>query len=324
MGGTSMEHLEHMHISDVPQLEGALLIAAFSGWNDAASAATWAVKYLVSQWDAQSFAELDPEPFYDFTESRPHVKITGGSVRLFSWPSDRFYAIPRQGQSERATRDIVLLLGEEPQMRWRTFSEEIVALCERCNVTEIALLGSLVAEVPHTAPVQISGTVSRAAHLKKFERCGIERASYSGTTGVLSAIQDAAKQHGIQTTSLWGVAPHYISAAPNLAVSEALLRKLDSYHELGLELRELSRAARRFTARVSSLVAEDPDVSAYVHELESRTTDDLTGSDEWEAPWAASFPGRRRDEEGELPSAEQAIRSAEDLLRQFREGSSSE
>lgn len=316
--------MEHMHISDVPELEDALLIAAFSGWNDAASAATWAVKYLVSQWDAQSFADLDPEPFFDFTESRPQVRITGGTVRLFTWPANRFYALPRHGQSEHATRDIILLLGEEPQLRWRTFSSEIMKLCERCHVSEITLLGSLVAEVPHTAPVQVSGTVSRSLQLKKLERCGIERANYAGTTGIISAIQDAAKQRGLPTTSLWGVAPHYISAAPNLAVSEALLRKLDSYYELGLELRELSRAARRFTARVSSLVAEDPDVSAYVHELESRSSDDHTDHEDWESPWATSFPGRRIDDDGELPSAEQAIRSAEDLLRQFREGSNSE
>lgn len=325
--------MEFTHISHMPDLDHAVMVAAFGGWNDAASAATWAVKYLISQWDAQPVAEIDSEPFFDFTEARPQVRIQRGVVRQLVWPSNRYYVLPKSNDETRApSRDVILLLGEEPQLRWRTFAHEIVGLCEQVHVEDVILLGSLVAEVPHTRPVQISGTSSRAPVLRRMDLCGVERASYKGATGLLTVVQDAAQRKKLTATSLWGVAPHYISATPNLAVSEALLRTLEQLYHFKFELKDLARAAQRFTARVSSLVADDPDVSAYVQELELRTgnatgnamsqeepreslrlTDTADTSGIWQVPI-----------EGELPSPEQAIRSAEDLLRQFREGTSSD
>lgn len=307
----------NVHITELPDLENALLVGAFAGWNDAASAATWAVKFLINQWEATPFADIDPEDYFDFTESRPHARLTGGALRRLSWPANRFYAHrAERGEAGPIQRDIVLLLGEEPHMHWKTFAQDVLDVCRQCQVEEIMLLGSLVAEVPHTAPVHVAGTAGEAAVLRRMDAVGIERASYEGPTGILSVIQDAARKDGFGTAGLWGTAPHYVSATPNLPVSEALLDRLDGIYEFGLRLGDLSRAARRFTQRVSSLVAEDPEVSAYVQELERKGSgESLPGM-----PFASDASGIHRiPTEGELPSPEQAIQDVEEWLRQFRE-----
>lgn len=306
--------MEHVHMSEQPSPERATLIGAFTGWNDAASAASWAVKFLINQWDAQPFADIDPEEFYDFSETRPTVRISNGLSRQLTWPSNRFYiATPPALDEDTPPRSVILLLGDEPQLRWKTFTREVMEVCATCHVDEIVLLGALVAEVPHTAPVQISGTATREELLRRMTGCGVERAHYSGTTGILSVIQHAGRSRSIPTASLWGTAPHYISATPNLPVAEALLRKVDRMYDYKLHLRELAHAAERFTQRVSSLVAEDPDVMAYVHELEQRGDP--------EEPGPATSGIRARPDEMELPTAEQAVESVEEFLRQFREDS---
>jgi hypothetical protein len=212
-------------------------------------------------------------------------------------------------------RDIVLFLGEEPQLRWKTFAQEMLDVCRQCQVEEMLLLGALVGEVPHTSPVHISGTSGEPATLRRMEAAGVERAQYDGSTGMLAVVQDTARKEGFATASLWGMAPHYISAAPNLAVSEALLAKVDALYDFKLRLGDLSRAARRFTARVSSLVADDPDVSAYVRELERRTAEN-SGPGTMIAGDASGIHHIPTD--GELPSPEEAIQDVEEWLRQFR------
>src|SRR5690242_2350590 len=308
--------MEHVEMSEVPDVENALLIGAFAGWNDAASAATWAVKFLINQWEATPFADIEPELFYDFTETRPQVRILSGSVRRVSWPSNRFYVhrAERTADGPRG-RDVVLLLGDEPQQRWKSFSQQVLDVCRQCHVEEMVLLGALIGEVPHTAPIGVAGTASNAATLRRMDAAGIERATYEGSTGILTVIHDTARRESIGAASLWATAPHYVSATPNLPVSEALLDKLDALYHFDLRLGDLTRAARRFTARVSSLVAADPEVSAYVRELEQRkSTDERSGT-----PFAGDASGIHRvPADGELPSAEQAIQDVEDWLRRFR------
>ena len=308
--------MEYVQINEVPDLESAILVGAFAGWNDAAGAATWAVKFLINQWDARAFAEIEPELFFDFTETRPKVRISGGLVRRLSWPSNRFYVRRAERVDGKPVgRDMVLFLGEEPQLRWKTFAQEMLDVCRQCQVEEIVLLGAIVGEVPHTSPVQISGTSGEPATLRRMDAEGVTRASYEGSTGLLSVIHDTARKEGFATASLWGMAPHYISAAPNLAVSEALLAKLDGVYGFHLHLSELSRAARRFTQRVSTLVADDPEVSAYVRELERRTADTeepgtmIAG----DASGIHSIPT-----DGTLPTGEEAVQDVEEWLRQFR------
>lgn len=309
--------MEHVQLNEVPELENALLIGAFSGWNDAASAATWAVKFLINNWEASLFGEIEPEEFYDFTESRPQIRIAEGAMRRPSWPANRFYMHRDRHEHEAGAerRDIVLFLGEEPQLRWKTYAREVMDVCKQCQVKEVVLLGSLVAEVAHTAPVQVMGTSGEPAMLTRMDTLHVERASYEGTTGILAVIQDAARKEGLATASLWGTAPHYVSATPNLPVSEALLERLNGVYGFGLRLNDLSRAARRFTQRVSSLVDDDPEVAAYVHELERREHENPhTGT-----PFAGDASGVHHiPTDGDLPSPEQAIEDVEQWLRRFR------
>lgn len=325
--------MEYAHVSRPQQLTRPILIGAFAGWNDAASAATWAIKFLINQWDAEPFAEIDPDVFYDFTEMRPTTRISGGAVRRLSWPSNRFYVRhghgAREGAEEEA-RDVVLFLGEEPHLRWKTFAREMSQLCRQLGVDEAIFLGVFSAEAPHTAPVQVTGATSRAATLRRMDLFGVERASYSGPTGILTAAQDAVRREGIAATSLWAAAPHYVAASPNLPVAEALLRRLDQIYDLGLSLRDLGRAARRFTSRVSSLVAADPEVTAYVHTLEQRLSGVQPGasdagpnessSGESGGRFAPDLSGIHNIPRiGELPSPEEAIFDVEAYLRHKRE-----
>lgn len=319
--------MEHVRVSELPATERATLIAAFNGWNDAADAATWAIKFLVNQWDANSFAEIDGEEFFDFTRTRPTIRVNRGMLRRVSWPANRFYIahtkvqaetdLTETSQSTQPPGDVILLLGDEPHLRWRTFAREVLDVARLCHVEDIIILGALVAEVPHTAPVQISGAATTEEYLKRMEQCGVERTRYSGPSGIVAVLQDMARTQAIPTLSLWGTAPHYVSATPNLPVSEALLRKLDLFKGFQLQLKELSRAAQRFTQRVSSLVAEDPTASAYVHDLEARDTT-TEQPDEPVIPFDASGI-HKIPRDGELPTGEQAIEGAEQWLRRIRD-----
>lgn len=310
--------MEHVRVSEHPATERSTLIAAFNGWNDAADAATWAIKFLVNQWDATSFAEIEGEEFFDFTQTRPTIRINRGMLRRVSWPANRFYVahtppLPTDDEEQRG-RDVILLLGDEPHLRWRTFAREVLDVAKMCHVEDIVILGALVAEVPHTAPVQIAGAATNDEYLKFMEKHSIERTRYSGPTGIVAVLQDTARAQGIPSVSLWGSAPHYISAAPNLPVSEALLRKLDLLKGYNLQLKELGRAAQRFTQRVSSLVADDPTASAYVKDLEERGADQESPASPFDASGIHKIP---RD--GELPTGEQAIEGAEQWLRRTRD-----
>jgi HEPN domain-containing protein len=309
--------MDELHFSKLPELDHAVLVGAFAGWNDAASAASWAVKFLVNHWDATQFADVDPDTFYDFTETRPRVRISAGSPRQLTWPSTRFYyyRAPRE-EGVAVGRDVVLLLGEEPQLRWKAYSRVVMDLCERCHVEDVVLLGALVAEVPHTVPVQVAGVSTLTSSLRRMGQLDVELANYEGPTGILSVIQEASRKAGLTTSSLWGSAPYYVSATPNLPVAEALLRKLDGLYGFGLRLHELARAARRFNQRVSSLVAEDSEVAAYVRELEQRLG--TPSSEGGSGPRRVVLPG---DDEEPLPSAEEAIEDVEAWLRRFREQS---
>jgi hypothetical protein len=324
--------MEHAHVSRPQQLTRPILIGAFAGWNDAASASTWAIKFLINQWDAEPFADIDPDVFYDFTESRPTVRISGGAVRRVSWPSNRFYVHHGvHASAEGEPRDAVLFLGEEPQLRWKTFAREMAELCRELGVDEMVLLGAFSAEAPHTAPVHVTGATSRPATLRRMDSFGIERASYSGPTGILTAVQDGVRREGIATTGLWAAAPHYVAAAPNLPVAEALLRHVDQIYDLDLSLKDLGRAARRFTSKVSSLVAADPEVTAYVHTLEQRLSGkrpeafETSGADgESETGAAGRFsPDLSGIHDiprgGELPSPEEAVFDVEAFLRLKRD-----
>lgn len=313
--------MDELRISNLPDLEHAILIGAFAGWNDAAGAASWAVKFLVNHWDATECARVEPDTFYDFTETRPKIRIASGTIRQFTWPATRIYVHQARREDGRPVgRDVLLLLGEEPQLRWKAFSEVLLDLCRRGHVEDTVWMGALVAEVPHTLPVRISGVATNAQQVRQLRDLGITPADYEGPTGILAALHDAFRKQHLATASLWGTAPHYVSATPNLPVAEALLRRLEELYHLNLRLGELGRAAQRFNQRVTALVNQDKDVSAYVHDLEQR----LGGAGN-DAPWlSGQFPrpgteAPRGGAQVDLPTPEEAIEDVEALLRSFRE-----
>lgn len=284
----------------IPTLRRPMLIGAFAGWNDAADAATAGVHILVEHWQAHRFADLDPEEFYNFTEVRPMTRLVRGIQRVITWPENAFYAYVAPG----LPRDIVLLLGVEPQLRWRTFSDVITQICLQIGVADVMLLGALIADVPHTMPVPISGSSSNLKGARRLERLGIQLSRYEGPTGMIGVLSERLQRDGISVSSLWGATPHYLSGSPNLKVTAALLNRLNRFFDLKLDLSDLNRSARRFEKQVSEMVARDPDAQEYVRRLEERA----------HAVTEEQAPAPRPD----LPSADALIRHVEELLRRER------
>ncbi len=328
-GGAREEPLpEALHVTELPELENPLLIAAFAGWNDAAGAATWAVHFLLDRWGARRFAEIDAEEFFAFTDTRPQTRLTGGVVREISWPSNEFFYVRRPELPEGAartrrrvepSRDVVLLMGTEPNLRWKTFTRVILALCRRLNIKQAALLGGLLADVPHTRPVPITATSTTNHLAEELARLGMGGSKYQGPTGILGVLHDACRQAHIPALSLWGAAPHYLTVSPNLQVSAALLARLNDVLGLRVNLRELQLGATRFQERVSAVVAQDPEAANYVRQLEERLTggmdEEALSFTELEHGVAGEAPPRSS---GDLPSADVLIQDIEELLRQNR------
>ncbi len=318
---------EALHVTEMPELREPLLIGAFVGWNDAAGSATWATKFLVDRWNARRFAEIDPEEFFSFTDTRPQVKLTNGVVREVTWPSNEFYYARKPEPPEGGTRsrrriepsrDVILFLGTEPNLRWRAFTSMIIALSRRLGVSQVALLGGLLADVPHTRPVPITASTTSPTLASQLALLGLDRSKYQGPTGILGVLHDCFRRENIQALSLWGAAPHYLTVSPNLQVSEALLNRLNEILNLRLNLRELRSGAERFQERISMIVSQDPEATNYVHQLEERLAadpDDEPTIHEPEIQPLGEAPPRTS---GELPPADIVIQGIEELLRQSR------
>lgn len=294
--------MDHLRIEETPPLKDPVLIMAFAGWSDAAQAATSAARFLVGFWEANQFASIDPEEFYDFTEHRPHIRLTEGDLREITWPSNDCYYYRRDG----AENDFVLLVGIEPSMRWRLFVDTILEIIRRLNVSMVVTLGGLLADVPHTRPVRVTGSVSDANAAAKLRGLPVRTSRYEGPTGILGVLHDALRRRSIAGASIWANVPHYISAAANPKATVALLERLDALFALDLDLRDLYRAAERFDAEVSEAVAGDPDAVAYVRQLEERADAEVDTS-------IAEPPSQP------LPSSDIVVRELEEFLRRQRE-----
>jgi len=325
---------EALRITEFPELRDPLLIAAFAGWNDAAGAASWGVHFLIDRWSARRFAEIDAEEFFSFTDTRPQTRLTGGVIREITWPSNEFYYARRPEPVEGATRsrrrvepsrDVVLLMGTEPNLRWKTFTKLITDLCHRLHITQVALLGGLLADVPHTRPAPITATATISDLTDELVRMGLGGSKYQGPTGVLGVLHDACRQAHLPALSLWGAAPHYLTVSPNLQVSAALLTRLNEILGLRLNLRELQQGATRFQERVSAVVAQDPEAANYVRQLEERLA---SGIEEDTPPFLEpehTVAGETHPRgSGDLPSADVLIQDIEELLRQNRRSGSDE
>lgn len=266
-----------LRLSERPALRAPVLVTAFRGWNDGGQGATLAGGYLARLWGATRFGEIDPEGFVDFQATRPHVSLDDDLRRHIEWPENALYRASIMGLE----RDAVLLLGVEPNFRWRAFTELIVGLGRDLGVELVVTLGSLLADVPHTRPAPVTGA---ATDPKLMEELGLQHSRYEGPTGIVGVLHDACLRAEVPSVSLWSAVPHYVSLAPSPRAARALCERLGDLLGVQIDVRELVEAEESYAEQVSEAVASDPDTAAYVEELERRadTFEDI--SDEGELP----------------------------------------
>jgi proteasome assembly chaperone (PAC2) family protein len=252
-----------LRISERPTLSRPVLVAAFRGWNDGGQGATLAGGYLARLWEAERFADIDPEGFVDFQATRPQVSLDEGLTRKIEWPENAFY----HGRIAGLDRDAVLLLGVEPNYRWRTFTELVVALARDLGVELVVTLGALLADVPHTRTAPVTGAASDP---RLVEELGLQLSRYEGPTGIVGVLHDGCRQAGIASVSLWSAVPHYVSLAPSPRAARALCTRLGDLVGTTIDVTELAKAEEAYTEQVSAAVAADSDTAAYVEELERR------------------------------------------------------
>jgi proteasome assembly chaperone (PAC2) family protein len=273
------------------RLRDPALVCAFTGWNDAGDAASSALSFLGTSLGATRFAQIDPEDFYDFQSVRPKVKLNDGHLREIIWPSVEVFV----AHVPRAPRDLVLLGGPEPSMRWRTFTTVVTELAEALGVRLVVSLGALLADVPHSLPVHISGSSSDTA---LSERLGLAPTGYEGPTGIVGVLQAACVERGIPAASLWASVPHYVAAAPNPKAALALLRRLEGVIGIAVDGSELETAAADYERQVALAVQSDPDVQAFVERLEALAEEERGGQSQ------------------DIPSGDRLAREFQRFLRQ--------
>jgi proteasome assembly chaperone (PAC2) family protein len=276
-----------------PELRAPALVVAFTGWNDAADAASLAVRSLIEGWGARRIASIDPEEYFEFQATRPQVRLVDGVTREIVWPGNELWA------ASAPHGDVLLLLGTEPQLKWRTFCGLITGVAQRYRSPFVVTLGALLADVPHRRPVSIIGTASDQATI---DRHGLQRSRYEGPTGIVGVLHDACTRDGLLSASLWAATPAYAPGTTSPKAALALVRRCLGMLGASLDLRALEDAARRYEAEVDAQVADDDDLSGYVRRLETMASDD---EDADEVPPVAA------DER----SAEQLLEELEQFLR---------
>jgi proteasome assembly chaperone (PAC2) family protein len=281
-----------LRIAERPSLRRPVLVAAFRGWNDGGQGASLAAGYLARTWQAVRFADVDPEEFYDFQVTRPQVSLVDGTTRQIDWPENAFFHAAVPGTE----RDAVLLIGVEPNVRWRTFSGLVVQLATELGVELVVTMGALLADVPHTRPAPVTGAASDPALI---ERLRLQFSRYEGPTGIVGVLHDACRAAGLPSASLWAAVPHYVQLAPSPRAALALCRRLGDLVEAEIDTAELEEASERYAEQVTEAVSADAETAAYVEELEQRA-DEL--------------------EQTELPSGETLAEQLSRYLREREEG----
>ena len=257
-----------MEIHQIPLLREPIMIMAFSGWNDAAEAASGAVEHLLSGWRDKNddvlpelIANVESEDFYDFQVNRPVVSIDESEIRSITWPSTQVFGMAIPSMS----RDLVIVTGVEPSMKWKSFTSDILDLADDLEVSLIVSLGSLLADVPHTRPITVTGT---GAHPSIANRLGVSVSKYEGPTGILGIIQDGCMRRGIDAISLWAAVPHYAANAPSPKATLALINTLEEFLNIKIPLSDLPDRADAWETEVNDLAAEDSEIAEYVKALE--------------------------------------------------------
>jgi proteasome assembly chaperone (PAC2) family protein len=257
-----------MEIHQIPLLRNPVMIVAFSGWNDAAEAASGAVEHLLSGWRDKSdevvpelIADVDSEDFYDFQVNRPQVSIDDSEIRSITWPTTQVFglAIPSM------QRDLVIVTGVEPSMRWKNFTADLLDLADDLEVSLVMTLGSLLADTPHSRPITVTGT---GAHPSIASRLGISVSKYEGPTGILGIIQDGCMRRGIDAISLWAAVPHYAASSPSPKATLALINTIEEFLDISIPMSDLPERSDAWEKEVDELASEDSDVAEYVKALE--------------------------------------------------------
>jgi proteasome assembly chaperone (PAC2) family protein len=287
-------------IHTLPQgLRRPVLITAFSGWNDAAEAATTAARYLATSFQAEKFAEIDPEEFYHFGLSRPYVRYKSGSEteREIVWPATEFSVARAAGLS----RDLIVAVAIEPHLKWRTYCANVLELARRCEATLVLTLGALLAEVPHTRPVRISGSASDP---ELAAQLGVRPSRYEGPTGIVGVLNTSCREQGLAIASVWANVPHYVSGIENPKAALALVQRTLALLNLQADLGDLEEASRQYDQNLAEIVAQNAKIKAYVAKLESRDA----------AEEQPAEPAQGSD----LPPASELVEEIEQFLRQQR------
>jgi proteasome assembly chaperone (PAC2) family protein len=279
---------------DRPRLKDPALVCAFKGWNDAGEAASAALGFLIDSFDATEVASIDPDDFYDFTAVRPTVRLAGGRTRVIEWPANRVYGASIPG----AEHDLLLFQGVEPSLHWRHFNELLLGIGRELGASALITLGALLADVPHSRPVPMTGIASDSDLVERF---GFERSNYEGPTGIVGVLHHDCAAAGMRAISLWASVPHYVAAAPNPKAALALIRAFEGVGGVAVEASDLEQSSEEYERQVSAAVASDPDVKSFVEKLEE-TLDEV----QEDAP-----PDR-------IPSADTIARDFQRYLRQRR------
>jgi proteasome assembly chaperone (PAC2) family protein len=275
---------------DVPQLRRPILVCSFRGWNDAAAAASTALTTVGDGFDSELIAEIDAEDYFDFQATRPTIVLSEGQSRRIDWPHNNLIAV----RIPAAERDLVLLDGTEPNLRWRTFSETIATAADALGVEMVITLGALVAEVSHTLPVPITGLASDE---KLVEELDLMRSNYEGPTGIVGIVHDCCRQVGMSSASLWAAVPHYVAAVPNPKAALALLRRLEGLTGIAVDATELEEETSSYEEQIDRAIAANPEIEELVDRIEAEQSEQLDGPED-------------------LPSADSIARDFQQFLRQ--------
>ena len=278
--------MEHVRWTAHPELREPVVIAAFEGWNDAGDAASTALRYLIERWGATLVADVDPEDFYDFTSTRPHVRLDDEGHRQIDWPATEIYAATIPGTET----DVLLIVGIEPQLRWRTYTGELTQVARSHHARLCVTLGALLAEVPHTRPTAVVGTAYEPDVVAGLD---LQPSSYEGPTGIVGVLHDAWRQAGLRSASLWATVPSYVPGAPSPKAALALIERTAAMLQTSLATTDLEIASAAYERQVSELVDADEETATYVSSLEQRHDGDP----------------------GVLPSAESIAEEVERFLR---------
>jgi proteasome assembly chaperone (PAC2) family protein len=287
---------DELRLDRRPEVEQPVLVSAFRGWNDGGQGASLAGGYLARAWQAEKFADIDPEGFFDFQATRPHVSLVEGMTRRIDWPENAFF----HARIPESERDVVLLLGIEPNVRWRTFSGIVSDLAADLGVSMVVTLGSLLADVPHTRAAPVTGSASDP---KLVEQLGLQQSRYEGPTGIVGVLHDACRVAGLPSASLWAAVPHYVSLTPSPRAAKALCDRLADLLHVPLDTSELGEAAEAYVQQVSEAVAADAETAAYVEELERRVdtladAENLPSGESLAAELTRFLRERERDDDG--------------------------